>query len=189
MIFRILTIVFLFSTTFCFSQIQRETYLKGNALLAGISVVNIGIEHQLNEKKTLEFDVLYSPWKSVNGNHAQALIVTGEVRHYFDQSLNKWYIGGNIGGSTFNLTKWNYWNSGKYQKGFNYMIGATIGYQFQWKEKWTFDAHIGGGTTQSFYKGYIEKTGKTIRYDGAKKYNKSGEFTIYKFGIMIGYKL
>lgn len=189
MIFRILTIVFLFSTTFCFSQIQRETYLKGNALLAGISVVNIGIEHQLNEKKTLEFDVLYSPWKSVNGNHAQALIVTGEVRHYFDQSFNKWYIGGNIGGSTFNLTKWNYWNSGKYQKGFNYMIGATIGYQFQWKEKWTFDAHIGGGTTQSFYKGYIEKNGETIRYDGAEKYNKSGEFTLYKFGIMIGYKL
>lgn len=188
---RLLSLFLLFYTNVLFSQQQKDNYLKGNALLASFGIANVGYEHQLNHNKTLEIDALYSPWKSIEGNHAEALILSIEGRHFFDKAFNKWYVGGHIGGSRFNLTKWHYWNRNLYQEGYSYMIGLTVGYEYKWKDKWLIDIHIGGGTVQSFYKGYLidKETGQHTRYEHAKNFNKSGEIVPYKLGIMIGYKL
>lgn len=185
-----LTFILLFLFQFNFSQ-NKDKYIKGNALLANFGIINLGYEHQLDKNKTLQIDALYSPWKSIQGNHVEALILTVEGRYFLNDAFDKWYIGGHIGGSTFNLTKWNYWNRNLYQKGYNYMVGLTLGYEFQWKERWIVDVHIGGGTIQSFYKGYEidKKTGNPVRYEDAEGYNKSGEIIPYKLGVMIGYKL
>lgn len=186
----LLTFILLFLFQLNFSQ-DKDKYIKGNALLANFGIINVGYEHQLDDNKTLEIDALYSPWKSIQGNHLQAFILTVEGRYFFNKAFDKWYLGGHVGGSVFNLTKWHYWNRNLYQEGFNYMLGLTLGYEFKWKEKWIADFHIGAGTVQSSYKGYqVDKTtGERTRYEDAENFNKSGEIIPYKIGVMIGYKL
>ncbi|PIE50180.1 MAG: hypothetical protein CSA38_04630 [Flavobacteriales bacterium] len=188
---RILIFTLLLVYGLSFSQQKKQTYVKGNPLLALVGIGHLGVEHQLTNKQTLQADLLYSPWKTINRKHAETLFLTIEGRHYFNQSFEKWYIGAHIGGGMFNLTKPNYWQHTyeNYQKGYNYMIGASVGYQFQWKERWNIDCFIGGGAVESFYKGYEVKDGVTTKVDGATNYNKSSEFLPYRLGLMISYKL
>ena len=125
-----------------------------------------------------------------------------EGRYYFDESFKHWYVGANISAATFIIQKYNYWNdeiytnennenfitSNLYQKGFSFLIGGTVGYQFKLSERWNVDLYATIGTSQDRYKGYDRTTGK--RYDVAKKdFNRSGEFLPYRGGIMIAYKI
>lgn len=176
-------------------------YLKGNALLAPIGIVNLGLEHQLSKKYTLQGDVLVSPWKSFAGHEFQYYSVSLEGRYYFDEAFKHWYVGANISAAVFKLQKWNYWNGGTftndrgesfdypnvYQKGYSIIFGVTAGYQFQLSDRWNMDVYATVGTSQDFYKGYERGTGR--RYDDAKGFNRSGEILPYRGGIMLSYKL
>lgn len=164
-----------------------QTYIKANALTTLLTVPNVGIETSIGEKSTLQFDVLASLWKSVNGKPREFYTFTPEYRFHFKEKYNGFYAGAHIGMSIFNFQKWNYLNTTKYEKGFGYFIGATVGYQVKINEKFMLDCFLGGGSHQGFYKGYDFNT--EIRYDGAKKYNKSGEWLPYRGGVMISYKL
>ncbi|MDQ0593189.1 hypothetical protein QFZ37_001558 [Chryseobacterium ginsenosidimutans] len=181
---------------------ETSVYIKGNALLIPIGVVNIGLEHQLSKKITVQGDVLISPWKSFSGHELQYYSVSVEGRYYFNEAFKHWYIGGNIAGSHFIAQKWNYWNDRKftddktgtvhknsdvYQKGYSLIFGITGGYQFKVSDRWNVDVYAGIGSSQDFYKGYVRSTGE--RYDSPKGYNKSGEILPYRGGIMISYKL
>ncbi len=179
-----------------FANAQRsdhQLYLKGNALLIPIGVVNIGAEYQVAPKYTMQADVLISPWKSFAGNHAQIYMGHVEGRYYFSEAFHKWYIGANAGAGLFDLTKWNYTGTGKFQRGFNYMLGAVVGYQFKWKERWNIDVFLGGGSSQGFYHGYEDIPPNTwIRYEAPKNgkyWNRSGELLPYRGGIMLSYKI
>lgn len=174
---------------FCFSQEEKSIFVKGNILFAPISVLNVGLEYQLSSKYTLQGDVLISPWKSIAGNHAQIYMGTLEGRYYFKEAFKHWYVGINAGSGVFDITKYNYFNTNRFQRGFAFTLGGTIGYQFQWRDKWNIDVFLGGGPVQSFYHGYEEIPPKLFRYDGAEKWNKSGEILPYRGGIMISYKL
>lgn len=168
-------------------QENNRLYVKGNTLFAPLGIMNFGAEYELSSKYTLQADSFISPWKSFLGRHLQVYMGHLEGRYYFDKAFSKWYIGANIGMGVFDFTKWNYKND-KYQRGFNYMVGGTVGYQFQWKKHWNIDVFLGGGTSQGFYHGY-EKYPIVKRYDSATYWNKSGEFLPYRAGIMISYKL
>lgn len=189
------------------AQEQEETnetsvYIKGNALLIPIGVVNVGLEHQLSKKFTVQADALISPWKSFAGHELQYYSVSLEGRYYFNEAFKHWYIGANIAGSRFIAQKWNYWNdnigideetgiarknSDLYQKGYSVILGITGGYQFKISDQWNIDVYAGIGTSQDFYKGYDRARGD--RYDKATNYNKSGEIMPYRGGVMISYKL
>lgn len=172
------------------AQEEKSLYIKGNALLAPIGVVNVGLEKQLSKKYTLQGDVLISPWKSFSGNHMQVYMGHLEGRYYFNEAFKHWYVGINTGFGLFDLTKWNYRGTEKFQRGFNIMAGATVGYQFQWKERWNIDIYLGGGISQGFYHGYESVPPDSfIRYDDAKGWNRSGEILPYRGGVMISYKL
>lgn len=180
---------------------EKSLYLKGNALLAPIGVINVGLEKQLSPKITIQGDVLVSPWKSFAGHEMQYYSLSFEGRYYFNEAFKHWYVGANIGASAFNLQKWNYWKeityindqneafvkSNLYQKGFSFLIGVTGGYQFQVSDRWNIDIYATIGSSTDFYKGYDRTSGR--RYDSAKKFNKSGEFLPYRGGVMISYKL
>lgn len=169
---------------------NKSLYIKGNIATMLITMPNIGLEYQLSPKYTLQGDIFISPWKSIRGNHAQVYMGHIEGRYYFKEVFNGWYIGANAGLSVFDIAKWNYLNTGKYQRGFNYMLGGVIGYQYQWKERWNLDFFIGGGTSQGFYHGYKkDENGEIIRYEEAPGRNRSGEWTPYRGGVMISYKL
>lgn len=166
-----------------------QTYVKFNGATALVGVPNIGIETSIGEKLTFSFDVMASFWKSFAGqNPMQFYTFTPEVRYHFKEKYNGWYFGGHIGPDIYKIQKWNYWNTNKYEDGFGYRIGATIGYNFKITEKINLDAFVGGGWHQGFYKGYYND-GTPGRYEKAEKYNKSGEWLPYRGGLMITYKL
>ncbi|SIQ76084.1 Protein of unknown function [Chryseobacterium sp. RU37D] len=180
---------------------KTSIYLKGNALLLPIAVVNVGLEHQLSKKYTLQGDVLISPWKLFAGHEFQYYSASFEGRYYFDEAFKHWYLGANISTAVFKLQKWNYWSGGTftnekgesfdypnvYQKGFSIIFGITGGYQFKISDRWNIDLYATVGTSQDFYKGYERGTGR--RYDEAIGFNKSGEILPYRGGVMISYKL
>lgn len=179
---------------------EKSLYIKGNALLAPIGIINLGIEKQISPKYTIQGDILISPWKSFAGHELQIYSVSAEGRYYFKEAFKHWYIGANISFAAYNLQKWNYWNDGTYvteagnvyqnkdiyQKGFSIMLGVTGGYQFQLSERWNLDLYATIGTSQGFYKGYDRVSGN--RYDGADGLNRSGEIIPYRGGVMISYK-
>jgi len=198
------TSITLLSTALLTAQEQQQEkglYIKGNALLAPIGVLNVGLEKQISKKYTLQGDIFISPWKSFAGHEFQYYSLSFEGRYYFNEAFSKWYIGANIAGSAFVLQKWNYWSnspyindkdevfvsSNLYQKGVSFILGITGGYQFKVSDRWNIDVYATVGTSQDFYKGYDRTTGQ--RYESAKKFNKSGEFLPYRGGVMISYKL
>jgi hypothetical protein len=166
---------------------HSQTYIKVNAFTTLLTIPNVGIETSIGNKSTFQFDILASPWKSVNGKPRQFYTFIPEYRYHFHEKNNGFYIGGHIGATVFNFQKWNYINSNNYQKGFGYVVGATIGYQTKINDKFMLDCFLGAGSHQGFYKGYYLSTGE--RYDKAKDYNKSGELIPYRGGIMVSYRL
>ncbi|MBS1548871.1 MAG: DUF3575 domain-containing protein [Bacteroidetes bacterium] len=167
---------------------QNKTAIKGNAMFAPLGMINIGIERQLSSKYTLQLDGFISPWKSINNNHAQVYMAHTEGRYYFKEAFKHWYIGVNAGFGLFDLTKWNYNGTDRFQRGFNIMFGGTVGYQLQWKQNWNIDFYLGGGTSQGYYHGYESISPHSfVRYDDATGWNKSGEWIPYRGGIMVSY--
>lgn len=183
---------------------EKKLYVKGNALLIPIGLINAGLEYQLNNKFTLQGDVLVSPWKSFFGHELQYYSASIEGRYYFKEAFDGWYLGANIGVSSFVLQKYNYWNddpypskneenviftkSNLYQKGYSFLAGITAGYQFKLSDNWRMDLYGTIGTSQDFYKGYDRVSGK--RYDEKPDgYNRSGEIIPYRGGVMISYRL
>ena len=183
---------------------SKKLYIKANALFLPIGILNAGLEYQMSKKMTLQGEVFISPWKSFAGKDAQVYMIGFEGRYYFNEAFKHFYVGANFSAARFIIQKYTYWNdnpyqytpespiyigSDLYQDGFSYMLGATIGYQFQLSAKWNMDLYFGAGTIQSYYKGYVKSLG--VRYDTGQDrvYNKSGEFLPYKGGIMISYRL
>lgn len=181
---------------------ETSVYVKGNALLIPIGIVNLALEHQLTKKITLQGDVLISPWKSFSGHELQYYSLSAEGRYYFNEAFKHFYVGANIAASSFVLQKWNYWSddpyyndfgevfktSDLYQKGYSVILGITLGYQFKVSDRWNIDLYGTVGSSQDFYKGYDRTTGE--RYDKKdNKFNRSGEILPYRGGIMISYKL
>ena len=62
-----------------------------------------------------------------------------------------------------------------------------MGYQLPIAKKWNLDFFVGGGWQEGFYKGYDGATGE--RVDGATHWNISGDWYLYRGGVMISYKL
>lgn len=180
---KFLFILFLFICNLGYSQ----TYVKLNTITTTVLIPNIGIETAISDKWSFQADVTASFWKSIKKGPFKFVTLTPEFRYHLKDTENGLYVGGHIGGSIFKLQKWNYTNTNYYQKGVNYFIGATIGYQKKITDKLALDLFLGGGSQQGFYKGYYLDT--NTRYDPAKKYNKSGEWLPYRGGLMICYKI
>ncbi|MDV2447458.1 hypothetical protein CMU93_08080 [Elizabethkingia anophelis] len=174
------------------SGMQAQEYknqIKGNMLFAPLGILNVGYEHAFNQHWTGQADIFISPWKSFAGRHLQIYMGHVEARYYFTKAMEKWYVGANAGMGVYNMQKWNYWSlNDRYQKGFNFMLGATIGYQVKLSNRWSIDLYVGGGTSQSFYHGWYKDKYPRQRYDSAQAWNKSGEFIPFRGGAMISYK-
>lgn len=206
---KIFATVLLLTALFTFGQerqfVSNQTYLKANALFLPIGIINVGIETQITPKITIETDAFVSPWKSFAGKHLQAYMLGVDGRYYFKEAFKHWYFGANFTFALYNLQKWNYWKevpyqhdeeapiytaSNLYQKGYSFMFGAVVGYQFQLNDRWNMDVFIGGGNSQDFYRGYDKVSGD--RYDDPqlnRRWNKSGEWIVYKGGVMVSYRI
>jgi hypothetical protein len=170
-------------------QSQCQTYIKANTITALIGVANVGVETSIGKKSTFQFDVLASPWKSIDGKPYEFYLFISEYRYHFHEKYNGFYAGGHVGFDSYDVTKWNYAKFGVHSVGVGYVIGATIGYQKKINEKFLLDFFIGGGNHQGFYHSYYIATGKRWELDKAVGRNKSGEWLPYRGGLMLSYKL
>jgi Protein of unknown function (DUF3575) len=166
---------------------QGQTYVKFNPLTTLLTVPGIGIETSIGKKSTFQVDVTGTFWPYLNGKPLQFVILIPEYRYHFHEKYNGFYVGAHVGGTAFNFQKWNYLNTNKYEKGFGYLLGATVGYQKKITERFLLDVYVGGGSNQAFYHGYDISTGE--RYETADNWNKSGEWIPYRGGVMVSYRL
>lgn len=181
----IIALFFLFSFSNAILCQKHNQRWKVNASTL-LMFPGVAYERQISKNKSIQVDVLVSPWKSFLGNDARFEVISTELRFYKSEAFKGFYFGPNFGFTNYNLQKWDYWNRPFLQVGIGFLYGATLGYQFQYNPKWSFDFYLGGGYSQSFYKGYNKNTG--VRYDSATYYNKSGEFIPYKIGFMASYR-
>lgn len=183
---------------------ERHIYVKANALFLPIGMLNAAAEFQVSEKTTLQPEVFVSPWKSYFGKYAQLYMLGFDVRHYFTEAFKRFYVGANVTAARYKMQKYNYWSDGPYQyepdapiyvtsdlyqDGYTFFLGAVAGYQWQVNNNWNIDVFLGGGTAQSFYKGFHKKLGVRYDTDPDRDYNLSGELVPYRGGLMISYKI
>ncbi|SFU27061.1 Protein of unknown function [Pustulibacterium marinum] len=177
----------------CFGKSFSQTYVKGNATTALLLMPSFGIETKIANKVTFQFDLTGSMWESFNHGPQKFLFATPEVRYYTKEIGSGFFAGINGGAAIFEMQKYNYWNTDKYQKGHAFMVGATVGYSWRLNEKWGLEAFLGGGFLQSYYKGYLLSTGYEYTKDKPgnenRKWDMSGDWLPYKGGLMITYKL
>lgn len=179
-----LIIIFIFSI-----NVQSQTYIKFNAFSALVLVPNVGVETNIGEKTTFSFDIMASFWESFDDKKPMKFYTfTPEIRYHFKEKYNGFYAGFHTGFDTYELQKWNYWDSNKYEKGFGYRIGATIGYNIKLNNKFLLDVFLRGGWHHGFYKG-LYNDGTPGSYEEVKNWDKSGEWLPYGGGIMVSYKL
>ncbi len=176
--------ILLFALIFCF-QLQAQTFIKYNPIPNFVGVVNLGVETSIGKKTTFSFDILASPW-DFDGSPRKFYYFVPEVRYHFKQKYNGFYAGAHMAYTMFDAQKWTYKESGNYQQGMGYLFGATLGYQLPISYKWVLDFFIGGGWQQGYYKAFNIETGE--RVDGATHWNKSGDWYLYRGGVMISYK-
>ena len=164
---------------------QAQTCLKWNALYWAVGVVNMSAETKLADKWTLNGDLVYSPWESLDGNPMKVGQAIAEGRYYPKGVFDGFYVGAYAGyHKMFKFTKWNYINKDKYQKGDGMSFGATLGYQLKLGDRWGLDMYAGYGWQHSEYKGYINSTGEMY-----VDKNGSGEWLPYKLGVAFTYRL
>ena len=161
-----------------------ESWLKfGPSVLVGIPF--IGVERTLRHpRRTFQWDVMLSPWKSAQGAPFAFVVGTAEWRYYRRESRDGWYAALNLGAGLFRLQRPDYADTTLYQEGGTVLGGGSVGHVWRLGDGWTLEAYVGGGTTQSLYKGYDMLTHS--RYDGAKLWNVSGEALPYRSGVMFG---
>ncbi len=170
-----------------------QTYIKGNVTTALLLMPSFGVETRLADNITFQFDFTASFWESFNHGPQKFIFATPEFRYYTKEIGSGFFAGVNGGMAWFEMQKYNYWNTDKYQKGHALLVGATIGYKWNLNDHWGIEAFLGGGFIQSHYKGYYVSTGE--RYDLysedtiGRQWNLSGDWLPYKGGIMIVYKL
>lgn len=175
-------------TGFC--QQRDALIIKTNITTLPLLMPSVALENQIKDQYSLQISAFISPWKSFAGNHLQAYMGFLEGRYYFRKFAEGWFAGPNLGVGFFDLTKWNYWDSGKYQRGYNFFIGATGGYAWKWTNQLGFEVFLTAGNSQGFYHGYEDKNGTDTRYEKSESIrNKSGEWLPYQGGIMLNYTL
>lgn len=196
------------TASFFLSKVNAQTEVKVNAPFLTLGIINIAAEKSLNKNFSLQAEGFVSPWRSIHGKNLQIYMGTLEGRYYFKEVMKGWYIGAYGSIAAYNIQKWNYLKASRvlnedgspqfladgsvrvterYQKGLTLIIGVSGGYHFTINEKLGLDIFAGIGSSQSIYRGYLKDTNE--RYDGAEKWNKSGEIIPTRGGLMLTYKL
>lgn len=166
---------------------EAQGYIKLNGVTSLVGVPGVAYERTLSDRVSFQLDATLSPWRSVNRAPMQFLIVVSEWRYHPRGVARGVYVGGHLGASMFKLQKWDYRGTDQYQEGFGALFGVTVGIQRPVTERLGLDLFVGGGNSQTIYKGYSYLTG--IRYDSAGGWNQSAEWIPYRGGIMLTYRL
>jgi hypothetical protein len=163
---------------------HAQTHVKGNCAYWLLMMPNISAETKISKHFTLSGEIFYSPWESINNNPLKFLQFNPDARWYPKGAFQGFYFGAYGTVQDFKLSKWNYWNTNHYQKGWGYGFGGMLGYQAVLTGRWALDVHAGGGWHYGSYRGFYKNTGEMY-----VDWNASGEWLPYRLCIAVCYRL
>jgi hypothetical protein len=181
---------------------RSETVLKLNAAYAVAGVINPQVEFRLSPHSSFQTEVVYSPWQSISGHPFHFGIFLNEYRYYISPKTKGLYVGANGGMMGFKmskpmLVKGDIVFQNRYCKGFGFMFGAVVGYEWRFARRWMLDAFVGFSFMHSYYNGY-SMDGEIDMYPHRPEdrqplhpdpFNMSAEWLPNKAGISIGFIL
>lgn len=165
-------------------SLSAQTVLKVSPLTP-LGFFGVGVERATAPRRSVQTDLTGSLWRSVGTTPLQFALLTREWRFHRRAPGEGPYVALDVGVHGFRMQKWDHRGTDRFQEGFGAHGGGSVGYEKPLGDRWTLDAFVGGGTMQSLYKGYDERTGR--RYDGASGWNRSGELAPYRMGVMLAY--
>ena len=186
-------------------NLKAQAEVKFNTATALLLVPNFGVELHLAPGYTAQLDVLGSFWDSVGEDrdpyHINETFV--EVRKYSQDNNQGWFAGAHVGFGMFTIQKVNalviydqyqdpdtYSDTpGSFQSGRAGFYGLSFGYKRALNERWALEAFLGGGLVQSNYKGYAGFTRVDVLPGDTREFNRSGEWVLYRGGLMLSYAL
>jgi hypothetical protein len=182
-----------------------QAEVKFNAATAVLLVPNFGVELSIAPHYSAQMDVLGSFWDSVGEDRDPYQIneTFVEGRYYQNPDQSGWYTGAHVGFGMFTLQKVNAFviydqyqdpdtysdAPGSFQSGRAGFYGLSFGYKKRLDDRWALEAFIGGGLVQSNYKGYSGFMRVDVLPGDTREFNKSGEWALYRGGLMITYSL
>jgi hypothetical protein len=84
---------------------SSQTYVKLNGVYALGGVVNPQVEFALSPHSTFQTEVVYSPWRSIDGHPMHFGILQNEYRYYIKEHNSGLYLGANVALKLFNMSK------------------------------------------------------------------------------------
>jgi hypothetical protein len=186
----------------CTSAANAQGYIKLNGLYALGGVVNPQFEVRLTKHSAFQSELVYSPWKSIDGHHMHFGIFSNEYRYYFREVSDGFYVGAAAGIMLFDVSKPQFADGkltfqNRYCKGYGCMGSVVVGYEWRFAERWLLDAYVGFGYLHSMYNGY-SMDGEIDMYPNRPEhkqpaypdpFNASAEWLPTKIGLSIGFLL
>ena len=182
-----------------------QAEVKFNAATALLLVPNFGVELSIAPHYSAQLDVLGSFWDSVGEDRDPYQIneTFVEGRYYQNPDQSGWYTGAHVGFGMFTLQKVNafviydqYQDPDTYpdpdntfQSGRAGFYGLSFGYKKRLDARWALEAFIGGGLVQANVKSYTNGLQTVPWLEDTREFNKSGEWALYRGGLMITYAL
>lgn len=194
---------FLYSLLLYSVSSTSQVEFKFNLATAAVLVPNFGIEVPLGSHSSVQLDVLGSFWDSVNGDPYHIVEVFPEYRYYLGAKHDGLFFGGHVGFGMFTMQKpgaliiydhyqdpstYSY-TDGSYKSGRITFYGTTIGFKKRFNTKWALEIFIGGGLSQSNYKGYNGLLRTDVSQENYRDFNGSGEVLVYRGGLMLTYSI
>lgn len=186
----------------CATTANAQGYVKLNGLYALGGIVNPQVEMRLSKHSSFQAEIVYSPWRSINGRHLHFGIFNNEYRYFFRETNNGWYVGAHAGIVLMDVSKPQIINGkigfqNRYSKGYGILAGAVAGYEWRFAERWLLDAFVGFGYLHSKYNGYsldgaIDMTPNRPDHkqpEHPDPFNSSAEWIPTKIGLSIGFLL
>jgi len=174
-----------------------QTYAKFNLATPFIGGVNPSVETAISNHWTFSFDVLatFKNETSTSGP-MRILMVMPEGRYFLKEKFHGFYGGINFGYAMSRMSKpgWldeDYAKEHSFEYTWTMLAGVTLGYEYQFNDRWMAEIFVGGGRAWSMHDRYNWETGQKPTYpDGTPiKINGSEEYLPYKGGINICYRL
>ena len=129
--------------------------VKTNLLYDASSTINLGTEIGLSPKWTLDLSVNYNGWTFSENKQWKNWLVQPEARYWLCERFNGHFLGAHLVGGIYNIgnldadfklfgTDFGSLKNYRYE---GWMIGAGIGYGYQWllSRHWSLEAEIGVG--------------------------------------------
>lgn len=129
--------------------------VKTNLLYDAFATVNLGTEIGLSPKWTLDLSANYNGWTFGDNKKWKHFLVQPEARYWLCERFNGHFVGAHLVGGIYNIgnidadfklfgTDFGSLKDHRYE---GWMIGAGIGYGYQWllSRHWSMEAEIGIG--------------------------------------------